>query len=186
MSPARCRSPTLVFRYTPKPMSAPSERNCHLQGRGAVLRRGGEGTLRVAPAPRGRSRRSPEDAAGEQDLVLDLVGRAPVDHDRVFVLLRQLVPHVVTLGHVPPVVDLEGMEDVGVGELPRSPKEPHGGSSYLAGALGVPIRVRQCPPVLHRDLRGVDVLLQDLLPVGCRGRTVGWGGCELGYPPCVG
>lgn len=30
MSPARCRSPTFVFRYTPKPTSAPSDLNCHL------------------------------------------------------------------------------------------------------------------------------------------------------------
>lgn len=32
ISPARCRSPTLVFRKIPKPMSEPSDMNCHLQG----------------------------------------------------------------------------------------------------------------------------------------------------------
>lgn len=47
MSPARCRSPALVFRYTPKPMSAPSERNCHLQGRGAVLWQRGDTAVAV-------------------------------------------------------------------------------------------------------------------------------------------
>lgn len=54
MSPARCRSPTLVFRYTPKPMSAPSERNCHLHGTGAVLRRAGD-TAAVTRSPHHRA-----------------------------------------------------------------------------------------------------------------------------------
>lgn len=164
MSPARCRSPTLVFRYTPKPISEPSERNCHLRGTGPVLWR--VGTLLLSPLRAARSRRSPEHAAGEEDLVFDLVGRAPVDHNRVFVLLRQLIPHIVMLGHVPPVIYLEGTENVRVEELPSNPKEPSRGSSYLAGAFGVPIRVCQRPPILRWDLRRVDVLLQDLLPVG--------------------
>lgn len=32
ISPALCRSPILVFRKIPKPMSEPSDMNCHLQG----------------------------------------------------------------------------------------------------------------------------------------------------------
>lgn len=56
MSPARCRSPTLVFRYTPKPMSAPSERNCHLQGghRGGAVAGWGHGGCHPLPAARSR------------------------------------------------------------------------------------------------------------------------------------
>ena len=34
ISPAHYRSPVLVFRKTPKPMSASSDENCHLQGTG--------------------------------------------------------------------------------------------------------------------------------------------------------
>lgn len=146
-----------------------------------MLRRAGD-TAAVTRS-RGTEPPSPQHAAGEEDLVLDLVGRAPVDHDRVLVLLCQLVPHVVMLGHVPSVVYLEGMEDVGMGEVPGTPKEPRGGSSYLAGALGVPVRVRQRPPVLHRDLRGVDVLLQDLLPVGWGGGQRVWGAASWSIPP---
>lgn len=109
MSPARCRSPILVFRYTPNPTSAPSDLNCHLG------QREGWGhpplCVCVSPSPWHGAPSSPEDAAGEEDLVLDLVGRAAVDHHRVLVLLRQLVPHIVVLGHIPPVVDLEGDGD---------------------------------------------------------------------------
>jgi len=72
MSPARCRSPTFVFRYTPKPTSAPSDLNCHLPERPGVT----AACLHIlTPQRRGLVRGvSPEHAAGGEDLVLHLVG----------------------------------------------------------------------------------------------------------------
>lgn len=49
----------------------------------------------------------PEDAAREEDLVLHLVGGGAGDLHAVLVLLLQLVAHVVGLGDVAPVVNLE-------------------------------------------------------------------------------
>lgn len=69
----------------------------------------------------------PEDAAGEEDLILHLVGGGAGDLHAVLVLLLQLVPHVVGLGDVAPVVNLETeravCEPVGacIGGRPASP-----------------------------------------------------------------
>lgn len=57
----------------------------------------------------------PEDTAGEKDLILHLVGGASGDLHAVLILLVHLVPHVILLGDVTPIVDLEAEHRVSWG-----------------------------------------------------------------------
>lgn len=59
----------------------------------------------------------PEDTAREEDLILHLVGGAAGDLHAVFVLLLHLVSHVVLLGDVTAIVDLEAEHRVSRGAL---------------------------------------------------------------------
>lgn len=122
ISPARCRSPILVFRKIPKPMSEPSDMNCHLHGIPTNL-----DVIPSAHAQSGallpgflpcqsthwylgllkRSRTPPEDAAWEEDLIFHLVRGAPGNLYTVLILLFHLVSHVILLGDVTSIIDLE-------------------------------------------------------------------------------
>lgn len=59
----------------------------------------------------------PEDTAGEEDLILHLVGGASGDLHAVFILLLHLISHVVLLGDVTTIVDLEAEHRVSRGAL---------------------------------------------------------------------
>lgn len=59
----------------------------------------------------------PEDTAREEDLILHLVGGAAGYLHAVFVLLLHLVSHVVLLGDVTAIVDLEAEHRVSRGAL---------------------------------------------------------------------
>ena len=117
----------------------------------------------------GGSRTLPEDTAGEEDLILHLVGGAPGNLHTVLILLLHLVPHVILLGDVTPVVDLEvghGMSwnkhwSQGFPGYLQSPQ----GSTYLGFTFGVSIRVSHGAPILHRQLVRADIFQQNLLPV---------------------
>lgn len=58
------------------------------------------------------SRTLPEDAAWKENFILHLVGGAPGNLHTVFVPLFHLVSHVILLGDVTPIVDLEAEHGV--------------------------------------------------------------------------
>lgn len=87
----------------------------------------------------------------------------------MLILLLHPVPHVILLGDVTPVVDLEAGHGMRWNKhwsqaLPGHLRSPRG-SSYLGFTFGISIRVSHGAPVLHRQLVGADIFQQNLLPV---------------------
>lgn len=87
----------------------------------------------------------------------------------MLILLLHPVPHVILLGDVTPVVDLEAGHGMRWNKhwsqaLPGRLRSPRG-SSYLGFTFGISIRVSHGAPVLHRQLVGADIFQQNLLPV---------------------
>lgn len=98
-------SPFLSFRNTPKPMSALSVANCHLH-------RGERRGWRQIPGKRFYNLQLtppdwPENTAGEEDLVVQLLRGPTFDHGALLVVHMDMVPHVVRGGNRPNVVDLQ-------------------------------------------------------------------------------
>lgn len=65
----------------------------------------------------GKQAALPKDTAGEEDLILHLVGGASGDLHAVVILLLHLVSHVVLLGDVTAIVDLEAEHRMSRGAL---------------------------------------------------------------------
>lgn len=112
------------------------------------------------------SRTLPEDTAREEDLILHLVGGATRNLHAVLVLLFHLISHIILLGNVTPIVDLEANPrvnwNVHLSQASLVILSPSGlcrerRGPYLGFALGVSIRISHGAPILHRQLVRADI-----------------------------
>lgn len=95
-----------------------------------------------------------------------MVGGATRNLHTVFILLFHLISHIVLLGDVAPIVDLEAGHrvnwNVHLSQAPLVIPSPSGffrglHSPYLGLALGVSIRISHGAPILHRQLVRADI-----------------------------